>query len=304
MKPIETELSTKCPKCRGEAWVVFEPDSGQKLVKCRCGNIAPADGLSFNPNPEFLFKYRPHDCYSESWILNEELFFASPALFNDPFDSKVMYTLEGTIEQKKRYLSEILQAEKPGIKKRERWRIINYTLEKQLLERDYDNHVRRVQKRIDKYGIVSFSRKPDDLLMFSYYAKDHTGYCLKYRRSKENVLSMAREINYETSYPKFSVFDFSLGKVGPLGDKVLLTKAQCWKHEAEWRIGFADCANRVIKSPHPILEGIILGCNMTPERRAEIIALNNRREKPAEIFQAQKKKFEFALEIVAFPSVA
>jgi hypothetical protein len=59
-----------------------------------------------------------------------------------------------------------------------------------------------------------------------------------------------------------------------------------------------------MKSPHPILEGIILGCKMTPERRVEIIALNNRREKPVEIFEARKKKFEFALEIVALPSVA
>lgn len=299
---MDTELSAKCQKCGRETWVVFEPESGQKLIKCSCGNIAPAAGLPFNSNPEFLFKYRSHDCYSESWILNEELFFASPASFNDPFDSKVMYTMEGTIEQKKRYMSEILQAQKPEIRKREKWKIINNALKEQKLERDYDNHVKRIQKRIDEYGIVSFSQKPDDLLMFSYYAKDHTGYCLKYRRSKENVLSITREINYEPSYPKFSIFDYSLSKVGALGDKVLFTKAKCWEHEDEWRISVASYANRVMKSPHLILEGIILGCNMAPEKRAEIIALNNRRKQPAEMLQARKKKFEFALEIVAIPS--
>jgi hypothetical protein len=37
---------------------------------------------------------------------------------------------------------------------------------------------------------------------------------------------------------------------------------------------------------------------MTPEHRAEIIALNKRRAKPVEVFQARKKKFDFALEIV------
>jgi hypothetical protein len=297
------EWSTKCPKCGRVAWVAFEPDSGQKVIRCICGNITPAAGLPFNPNPEFLYKYRPHDSYSESWILNEELFFASPASFNDPFDSKVMYTMEGTIDQKKRYLSEIIQTRIPQIKRREKWKIINDAIERQLLENDYDNHLKRTQAHIDKYGIVSFSQKPDDLLMFSYYAKDHTGYCLKYKRSKESVLSLAREINYEPSYPNFSVFEFPLDKIGLLGDKVLLTKAKCWEHEAELRIGFGDWANRVMKSPHPILEGIILGCNMTPERRADILALNNRRKKPAEIFQAQKKKFEFALEIVALPAL-
>jgi hypothetical protein len=93
------ELSKKCPKCGKEAWIVFEPESGQRFIKCRwCGNIAPAIDIEFNPDPEFLYKYRPHDQYSKSWILNEELFFASPGNFNDPFDSKVMYTMEGTTE--------------------------------------------------------------------------------------------------------------------------------------------------------------------------------------------------------------
>jgi len=295
------ELSKKCPKCGREAWVVFEPESGQKLIKCRwCGSIASAAGLDFNPDPQFLFKYRPHDRFSESWILNEELFFASPGKFNDPFDSKVMYSMEGTTEQKKTYLSEGIQAERPQIKKRGKWKIITNALKNQLLEKGYDGHVKRIQARIDEYGVVSFSRKPDDLLMFSYYAKDHSGYCLKYRRSKENILSIAREINYEPSYPKFSVYEYPVGKVGPLGDKVLLTKAKCWEHEAEWRITVADCANRAIKSPHPILEGIILGCKMTPAQRVEITALNNRRERPVQIFEARKKQFEFALEIIAF----
>jgi hypothetical protein len=82
---------TKCTRCKKEAGVAFDFGSGQKVTVCSCGNTAPVSGLSFDPQPEFLFKYRPHDCYSESWILNEELFFASPAMFNDPFDSKIMY---------------------------------------------------------------------------------------------------------------------------------------------------------------------------------------------------------------------
>jgi hypothetical protein len=177
--------------------------------------------------------------------VNEELFFASPAMFNDPFDSKVMYTVEGTVAQEKKYLSQVIEAKFPEIRKKGKWEIINKALKEKTIEKDYDNHVARIQRHIDNYGIASFSQKPDDLLMFSYYAKDHTGYCLKYRRSAENVLSMAREIVYEPSYPKFSVFDFSLGNVGPLGDKVLLTKAKCWKHEDEWRIVLPGLATKL-----------------------------------------------------------
>jgi len=268
------------------------------MIKCSCGHIAPALGLPFNPQPEFLFKYRPHDKYSESWILNEELFFASPAAFNDPFDSKVMHTFEGTPEQKKKYLSQAMEQTYPQLGKKKKWKIINHTLKSQVLERDYDNHIARIQHGIDKYGIVSLSRKPDDLLMFAYYARDHAGYCLKYRRSVESVLSLAREMDYVEHHPKFSVFEFGLAKMISFGDKVLFTKAKCWEHEDEWRISFSEPDERVRKSPHPILEGIILGCNMKRPQREEVIELNNRRSKPVAVFEARKKKFEFALEIV------
>jgi hypothetical protein len=40
-----------------------------------------------------------------------------------------------------------------------------------------------------------------------------------------------------------------------------------------------------------------LGCNTTREKREEIIALNNRRHKPVQMFEARKQKFNFALEI-------
>src|ERR1035438_7863520 len=118
-------FTAKCPKCQREAEVAFEPDSGLKVIRCPCGNLAPFVGSNFEPQPEFLFKYRPHDCCSESWILKEELFFASPAMFNDPFDSKVMYTAEGTLEQKKKYLNLLFEKEYPGIRKKKKWEMIN-----------------------------------------------------------------------------------------------------------------------------------------------------------------------------------
>ncbi len=219
-------------------------------------------------------------------------------MFNDPFDSKVMHTLNGTPQQKRKYLSDLIEEKLPGITEDKKWEMINRVLRDETLEKGYNSHAARMQQHIDKYGIVSFSGKPDNLLMFSYYAKDHTGYCLKYRRSAESVLSMVRAIDYEECYPKFSIFDFELSKVGSIGDKILYTKAKCWEHEDEWRVGFAGLPKRVIKSPHRVLEGIIFGCNMKSDQRVEIIELNKRRLNPVALFEARKKKFEFALEIV------
>jgi hypothetical protein len=290
-------FTAKCPKCKQDAGVIFNFESGEKVISC-CGEYAPAVGLDFNAQPEFLFKYRPHDGYSESWIVNEELFFASPAMFNDPFDSKVMYGVEGTSEQQKQYWNRLIVEKLPGIRKKKKWKIIKNAVKNNALQTDHENHLERMQKHIDGYYIASFSQKPDDLLMFAYYAKDHSGYCLKYRRSSENILSMARPVIYEKHYPKFSLLDSEFKKKGSLGDKVLFTKAKCWEHEDEWRVSFANLSERVLKSPHPILEGIILGCRMKTEQCKEIISLNKRRAKPVAMFEARKKKFEFALEIV------
>jgi hypothetical protein len=89
-----------------------------------------------------------------------------------------------------------------------------------------------------------------------------------------------------------------LENTAALGEKVLFTKAVCWKHEAEWRISLSQPTKRVRKSPHPILEAIILGCNMKSTHRREVIELNKRRAIPVTIFEAKKKQFEFALEIL------
>jgi hypothetical protein len=96
-------LFANCPKCKRETGIGFDFKVGQKMTVCVCGHVAAVLNLPFNSQPDCLFKYRPHDSYSESWIVKEEVFFASPASFNDPFDSKVMYSMDGTEHQEKVY---------------------------------------------------------------------------------------------------------------------------------------------------------------------------------------------------------
>ncbi len=52
---------------------------------------------------EFLYKYRSFEqstrLYAERLLLHSELYFASPASFNDPFDCRVRVSMDGTDEQ-------------------------------------------------------------------------------------------------------------------------------------------------------------------------------------------------------------
>jgi hypothetical protein len=134
--------------------------------------------------------------------------------------------------------------------------------------------------------------------MYSYYANNHTGYCLKYRRASENLLSIAEPVIYADAYPKLSMFDVSFFKTGDFGRAILFTKSKLWSHESEWRVTLANGANTLAKLPHTILDSIILGCAMTEDKRKEVIALNNQRKLPVPLWQAVKRKFDFAIDVM------
>lgn len=55
-------------------------------------------------------------------------------------------------------------------------------------------------------GILCLSEKPDDILMFSHYAKHHTGICLKFEATDDTeFFGAAQQVNYRSEYP---VVDF------------------------------------------------------------------------------------------------
>lgn len=78
--------------------------------------------------------------------------------------------------------------------------------------------------------ITSFSEIPDSILMWSYYAKDHKGFCIEYclkdLMEKFHVLPVvySEEMVPITEYTKDNRI------IG------MLVKAKCWEHEREWRM--------------------------------------------------------------------
>ena len=60
-----------------------------------------------------LYKYGKFDEYTENFFTHNEIYFSSPNGFNDPFDSKLHLTHDGTMKECKRYLCEQLQRKYP-----------------------------------------------------------------------------------------------------------------------------------------------------------------------------------------------
>ena len=114
-----------CPNCKRQAMIAFSEKLTERFLVCQfCDFTGPATDLHFDPKPEFLFKYRPHDNFSKSWILDEELFLPSPLSFNDPFDSRITANFDGDESQRRSFFSQFIDLTKPGMKKRERARFI------------------------------------------------------------------------------------------------------------------------------------------------------------------------------------
>ena len=54
---------------------------------------------------KYIYKYRDINKYTLKTLSNNELYFALPKQFNDPFDCKVNYFVDGTKEEIIQYFS-------------------------------------------------------------------------------------------------------------------------------------------------------------------------------------------------------
>jgi len=135
------------------------------------------------PTPPVLYKYYSFNEWTEAIFLRNEVYFNSPDCFNDPFDSKISTTYEGTEEQRISRLVEIWRKgplrEKPvedlrsqAVEKVKRGEDIS------LLLKTLEHSSERMRKQM---GIFCMAQKRDNILMWSHYADNHKGFCLEFR---------------------------------------------------------------------------------------------------------------------------
>lgn len=190
--------------------------------------------------PEFIYKYRPIENYSDlksdyylDALFNNYAVFSSRTNFNDLFDSKIDFKNPSPKEVK-----EYIQT----LPKSQRSQLLNhlskgkFTPEGEIFLSDVK---KRINERVDTYAFMSLSALPDSNLMWSHYAKPHTGFCIEYRT--EHVT--ARKVTYSSDLPSFNLIEFYKEYYEPstdksLGDRLLdalLCKLKEWEYECEYR---------------------------------------------------------------------
>lgn len=167
-----------------------------------------------------------------------------------------------------------------------------------------------------KSGVLSLSEKPDNLLMWSHYALNHTGFVIAVnekhsvfneRRSVNDEFNHLRKVVYSKKKPKPTLEQIS-------GIELLLSKSLDWSYEQEWRIvkpvddatamGTA-LSHDVYLFPLPpdAIEGIILGAHMPESERQRIIKLVHSRPDLDHTWmkQAEVSSTDFALSLFRLP---
>jgi len=272
-------------------------------------------------NREFLYKYRPligvdelHINENTLKILEDgELFFNKPSQFNDPFDTKIDYDTNVTEPELRAYYSKVLLDRGESLNNLDT--IIDNVKTGKI------NLVEIAQKNTqpDFFNIFCLSKDEKNILMWSHYAKDHTGICIGFKvhkkynsmnikiysdcfippsTSPDKNLLPVHYINYCINKPK--PYNHFIGNLSDLTPN-FLSKSKLWEYEQEVRLLLTN--NMILKNPICLetieIGEIIFGLRTPPELIDKVIQIvknypNNGIH--VKFYKCVEKKGQYAIE--------
>lgn len=262
------------------------------------------DLASYNsiPIPLLLykyFKYHPPDKseWTQRIFKNNEIYFAAPKDFNDPFDSVRRFVYPTSPTEREPLLKAGVQRSFPHIPEA----IAAQQVRKSVGAGDDIPHMEEVCEDLTyqmqkELPVFCMTEKKDNILMWAHYAGQHTGFCLELRTDNP-FFSRVRPIIYSRCLPKQDFVKFLTTRITPL-PLYLVTKAEDWAYEKEWRL--ADPGSRPGQRQYPpeSLTGVIFGCRMDEKNKEQVKRWCREREPRPTLYEARKKRSEFGLDIV------
>lgn len=147
-------------------------------------------------------------------------------------------------------------------------------------------------ERLDKLvGILCLSEIPDSLLMWSHYADSHKGFVIGFdsthgffdqRMAEDDVIRKVKPVRYTNERPSFTGFSRNPDEteIFSFADHMLLTKADVWENEREWRmVNILEAASEHIGDfpsiylfilPPGCITSIIFGCRIDGQTETSI----------------------------------
>jgi hypothetical protein len=250
--------------------------------------------------PRFHYKYRAplsqpeHVDHLRDLAVVGHFWLSSPRDFNDPFDMTAALSMEGTESERRAYFKKIVDQFSKNDRQGRREEV------RRFMARPLAEWQRAMQstmdKHLDTFGVFSFAGDPRSILMWSHYAKDHTGFCLQYDIARDaRALTEAVPVEYEKDYP---FYRWAGGEEQI--QAALIRKFKQWEYEKEWRIPWAEGAHTYVRFNPAALSGVIFGMRASEATIAQVRAVLA--ERPTELptpqlYRAQKHGSRYAIVI-------
>ena len=259
--------------------------------------------------PTHLYKYRglgPPDSQQRRFLQrtfsHNEVYFASPVEFNDPFDCRVHLSFDGSDEEWLNWLRRMAEREShlsPEEKdaKARGWLSAGGHKDPSCQAAI----VAQLQSDANSIGIYCVSTRRDSLAMWPRYADGHRGICLEFEHLEGlfgplPITQAALDVHYSDRMPVVQ----SMGSDDTYAVVAhLLTKSSEWRDEHEWR--FIDLAGRGARHFKPrALVGVIFGYRTPATDRKLIEEWIASGPNAPKLYEAVLKRGEYALEIVDY----
>ncbi len=231
--------------------------------------------------PQKLYKYQPVNLYSLQNLTRRQLYFSKPENLNDPYDCDPPFEIAKTHRTQKNIkllFDKIRSYEiERGWIDRSRFDQLYLTNGKpdNRFRRKYIDNIKSIKAQIsEKVGVTCFSKRPDNFLLWSYYADNHKGFCVEFDINALLYQYPGTKL-YRVSYPKtvrptrFSILEIVSNP--NLLEKILTRKSNIWKHEQEWRLFCRTGGNEPIGYDPKTVTKIYFGYKMPYEHKEIII---------------------------------
>lgn len=242
--------------------------------------------------PHSIFQYRSFDDagYKVESLKKNYVWLSMPKDFNDPYDCAGCFDMEKTLEnllrekQQNGDISKILNRHK---------KFSNTTQE--ILENSRAKLKNALQQKVK---ISCFSETYNNILMWSHYAQNHTGFCIEYNISNLELTNSFKKQLFPVFYtPKpIDMSKAILSKQKEIFENILIiNKSEDWKYEREWRyITSSEDDSKFIMPVKP--KAIYLGTKISEKNKNIMLEIaNNEYQIPC--YELQQQMNSFKLEI-------
>jgi hypothetical protein len=236
--------------------------------------------------------------FVEHLFLESKIYHALAESFNDPFEGKPQFKLDGKLNNAKRIRDHLVRVARinKGLNYKKAQALVNESMKEPNFLSDAIESSN--EKQFKKLRITCFTTSKDNLLFWAHYAKSHKGFCVEFDASIMPI-SMAFKVHYSCEYPQITY---------PIPADVrafrtALVKSIDWEYEQEYRSIFTPGITTKLHhdkdslfiQPNTI-KAVYLGAKMPEKEKSVLLDIIHRSVFNPEIWQASLSKSSFSLE--------